>query len=153
MLCDTRMKEIRGSASAVVPAPPDECYALLAAVDRYDEWNGELVRELEVLERDPPRLRAVIYVKQSPFMKTFSLQAAVATEPPRAVHITRIPNEPGDHEAMRLVWRIAPADAGSRIELDFSAVTSFLPGFFPLGGVGNLIAGTLLESAVEALRR
>ena len=149
------MKEIRGSASAVVRASAQDCYALLAAVDRYGSWNGDLVRELEVLEREPDgspvRLRAQIYVKQSPFMKTFELTVAIRNEPPNAVHITRLPNEPTDREGLELSWRILPEGSGALLELQFMALASFVPGFLPLGGVGNLIAETLLESATEAL--
>ncbi len=145
------MKEIRGAASAEVAAPAARSYELLAAAERYREWNGELVRELDVLDRDPLRVRAVIYVRQSPFAKTFELRVAVRTEPPHAVHIVRIPNEPTDPEALELTWRVAAAAGGSRITLQFAAVVSFVPGFVPLGGVGNLIADTLLSSAVRAL--
>jgi ribosome-associated toxin RatA of RatAB toxin-antitoxin module len=145
------MKEFRGSASATVRASAQESYALLAAVDRYAEWNGELVRELEVLQAEPLRLRAVIRVKRGRLTKTFEMRVAARTEPPHAVHITRIPNEPDDPEGLELTWRISSAGAGTRVELDFRAVASFVPGFLPLGGVGDLIAGTLLEAATDAL--
>ncbi len=95
-----------------MPASPQECFELLAAVDRYREWNGELMRELEVLQAEPLHVRAVIYVKQSPFMKTFELCVAVRTEPPSCVYIDRIPNEPTDPEGLDLRWRVEPADAG-----------------------------------------
>jgi hypothetical protein len=145
------MKEFRGSGSALVRASTEESYALLAAVDRYAEWNGELVRELEVLQAEPLRLRAVIYVKRAPFTKTLELRVAVRNAPPHTVHITRIPNEPTDPEGLELTWRVGSAAVGTRVELDFRAVASFVPGFLPLGGVGNLIAGKLLSSATDAL--
>jgi ribosome-associated toxin RatA of RatAB toxin-antitoxin module len=145
------MKEIRGSASATVRASAQDSYALLAAVDRYAEWNGELVRELEVLQAEPLRLRAVICVKRGRLTKTFELRVATHTEPLHVVHITRIPNDPDDPEGLELSWRVAPAGSGARLELAFSAVASFVPGFLPLGGIGNLIAGTLLEAATDAL--
>jgi hypothetical protein len=145
------MKEFRGSARATVRASAEESYALLAAVERYREWNGELVRELEVLQDEPLRLRAVICIERRPFVKTFEIRVAAHTEPPHAVHITRMPNEPTDPEAMELTWRVAAANSGTRVELDFSAVASFVPGFLPLGRIGNLIAGTLLEAATDAL--
>lgn len=145
------MKEIRGAASAEVPAPAGRSYELLAAVDRYGEWNRELVRELEVLDHDPLRLRAAINLKRSPFTKTFELRVVIRTEPPRVVHIERVPNEPTDPEALELTWRVTATPAGSRIELDLAAVASFVPGFIPLGGAGDLIAKTLLSSAVAAL--
>ena len=150
------MKEIRGSASAVARATPESCFSLLAAVDRYGDWNADLVREVEVIEREeddwPARARGAIYVKHSPVMKHFELTVAVRAEPPRAVYITRIPNEPSDREALELAWRLAPARGrATRINLELQAVVSFVPGFIPLGGVGNMIADTLLEAATEAL--
>jgi ribosome-associated toxin RatA of RatAB toxin-antitoxin module len=151
------VKEIHGSASGIVRATPERCFSLLAAVDRYRDWNAELVRELEVLERHrddkPTRVRAVIHVKQSPFMKNFELTVAVRAEPPHAIFITRIPNEPSDPEALELAWRVAPRSAGgaTRIGLQFNAVASFIPGFLPLGGIGNLIAERLLDAATTAL--
>jgi hypothetical protein len=58
------MKSIEGRASAVVGSAVEDCFALLAAVDRYPCWNGELVREVEVLERDgeghPARARRAL---------------------------------------------------------------------------------------------
>ena len=152
------MKEIRGSASAAVPAPANECFSLLAAVDRYAVWNGDLVRELNVLERDPEglpaRVRAVISIKRGSPVKTFELTVAVTTDPPHAVYITRIPNEPSDREELHLVWRVDPqrSAADTRIELQFAAMASFVPGFLPLGGIGNRIAEKLVESAGRALR-
>ncbi len=145
------MKEIRGSASAVVRAPAQKCYALLAAVDRYDEWNRDLVRELEVLQREPLRLRAAIHVKRSQFAKTFELRVAVSAEPPWAVYITRIANEPSDPERLRLAWRITPAREGTQLQLDLNAVASFVPRLMPLRSLGNTIARKLLGSATEAL--
>jgi hypothetical protein len=172
VVCDTshRVKEIRGSARAVVRARPKECFALLAAVDRYSGWNGELVRELEVLERGsddrPARLRAVIDLKRSPFVGSLDVTVAVRTEPPRAVYITRIPNEPSDPERLELVWRIDrdrsrcgtridrdDSRSGTRIDLDLLAVAAFVPGFIPLGGIGDLVAEKLLGSAADTLGR
>lgn len=151
MLCDSApVKEIRGSASAEVAAPVERSYELLAGVDRYGEWNGDLVRELEVLDRDPLRIRAVIHVKQSPLMKNFELRLVVHAQP-HVVHIERLPNEPTDPEALELAWQVASADGGSRIDLEFAAVVSFAPAFLPLHGVGDLLANRLLSSAVAAL--
>ena len=159
LITTTLMKEIRGGASAVVRARAEECFALLAAVDRYGGWNGELVGDLQVVERDsdeyPAKLRAVIHFKGSPFLKTLDLTVAVRAEPPRAVYITRIPNEPSDPERLQLLWRIEPdgSRSGTRIDLALLAVASFVPGFMPVGGIGDRVAGKLLRSAADTLGR
>ncbi len=155
MLCDTRVKEISGSASATVRASVQDCYSLLAAVQRYGEWNRELLRELEVLQREPLEVRAIVNVKWTPFLRTIELTAAVDTDPPHGVKITRIPNEPSDPEELELLWRLEP-DRGSsatRIELRFVALASSVPRFVPLGGIGKLVAEKLVESAHGRPRR
>jgi ribosome-associated toxin RatA of RatAB toxin-antitoxin module len=152
------VKSITGSASARVRADQAACFALLAAVDRYDDWNPDLVRELEVLSHDkqgrPERLNAVLHVKQSPIAKDFELTVAVRTDPSHTVHISRLPNEPTDEEALELVWRIEGDGGGdqARLEVRFEAQVSFLPRFLPVGGVGDMIARALMSSAVKALQ-
>jgi hypothetical protein len=48
-----------------VAAPLEECFALLAAVDRYRDWCPDVVRQVEVLDRDaagePLRAIAEVY--------------------------------------------------------------------------------------------
>jgi hypothetical protein len=39
------MKELDGTAMAAVPAPVEECLAVLEAVDRYPAWYPEVVRD------------------------------------------------------------------------------------------------------------
>ncbi len=69
------------------------CFSVLAAVERYPDWSGESIRAVTVLDRDPNglpvRAHAVVHVAQSPFGKTFELDAAIRSEPPRAVHVSR----------------------------------------------------------------
>ena len=43
------MKELQGRASGEVDAAPEECFELLAAVDRYPAWF-KVVRTVEILE-------------------------------------------------------------------------------------------------------
>lgn len=149
------MKEIQGRASASVDARQEDCFSLLAAIDRYPEWNGELVREVQVLESDregrPSTARAVLHVAQSPFGKGFELIVAARPEPPGRVHITRVPNEASDRERLDLVWRLHRNEPTTLIELDFRALVSFLPGFLPLGGVGDQIAQALVDAAASAV--
>ncbi len=148
------MKELRGSASAVVGESVEESFRLLAAVDRYPTWNGAPFREVDVLELDregnPVRARATVHLSLSPFGKAFELVVSVRTERPTAVYLTRIPNEPSDHERMELAWRLRE-DGGTRIELGFEAVVSFLPRFVPLAGVGDRIAESVVGSAARTL--
>jgi ribosome-associated toxin RatA of RatAB toxin-antitoxin module len=148
------MKRIEGEASATVSASVAACFELFVAVDRYPVWGPELFREVEVLERAPDgrpaTARAELHIAQSPFSKDFELVVAVAARPPNVVELTRIPNEPSDREGLEMTWKATGA-AGTRIELGFEAIASFIPGFVPLPRVGDLIARTLVEAAAAAL--
>jgi polyketide cyclase/dehydrase/lipid transport protein len=148
------MKRIDGTASSVVAAPPQRCFGLVAAIDRYPSWNGELVREVEVLawtgDASPARARLAIHVAQSPFGKDHELILDVHTEPARVVHLTRLPADGSDRDQLAISWRI-DGERATRLSLDFRATTSMVPSFLPLPGVGNLIAQHLLEIAVRAL--
>ena len=128
-------------------APLAACFAVLAAVDRYPCWS-DFVREVVDVERDddgrPRRAHVVVHVAQSPFGKRFEFDVAIRTEPPRAVRVTRLPSTPS------LSWSLLEG-RGTRVGLNFSASVSFLPSLVPLPGVGDLIAGTLLDEAAAEL--
>jgi hypothetical protein len=64
--------------------------------------------------------------------------------------VTKVPDGPSDRTRLALTWHLYP-DAATRIELEFRAAASFLPSLLPLFGVGDLIAGTLLQAAAREL--
>ena len=76
------MKDLRGTANAVVGAPRDACFALLQAVDRYPAWHPAVVREVEVLDRDGDgvavQARTKLHVALGAIVKDFDLVMAVA---------------------------------------------------------------------------
>jgi len=100
------MKRLDGRADAVVVAPMATCLSVLAAVERYPSWSGEFIRAVTVLERDPAGLpvrpHVVVHVAQSPFGKTFEFDAAIYSEPPRAVHLNRLPSRSSDADRLSL---------------------------------------------------
>lgn len=149
------MKHLDGRAEAVVSTAVATCFSVLAAVERYPDWSGEFIRAVTVLDRDhnglPVRAHAVVHVAQSPFGKTFEFDAAIRSEPPRAVHLSRLPSGPSDSDRFSLTWSLRTEVDGTRIALGFAASVSFLPGLLPLPGVGDLIARTLLDAAVREL--
>ncbi len=148
------MKSIDGRADSVVRASAEECFALLAAVDRYPAWTGELVREVHVLEWDasdqPTRARVTLHVAQSPLAKEFELVMSVQAKPVESVLLARVPHDASDREQLEIDWRLH-REVGTRIEVSFHGVTPRVPSFVPLGGVGDEIADTLLRAAVKAL--
>ena len=149
------MKHVDGRAGAVVSAPMATCFSLLGKVERYPDWSGEFIRAVTVLDRDagglPVRAHVILHVAHSPFGKTFEFDAAVRARALRAVDLSRLPTGPSDTERFLLSWSLSDDPHGTRIALEFAAAVSFLPALLPLPGVGDLIAGTLLDAAVREL--
>lgn len=147
------MKELRGSAAGVAAAPVEECVRFLRAVDRYPTWYHEVVRQVDVLERDgdgnPARARALLHVAVGPLVKDFDLVLAVTLADPRTVTLSRLPNDSGDQERFEVTWRLEPG-AATRMRLDIDAILS-VPRLVPVGGVGDRMAEGFVTAARKAL--
>jgi hypothetical protein len=147
------MKELRGTASATVGADPEECTALLAAIDAYPRWYPELIRAGEVLERTPDgvpsRARTTIHLAVGPLVRDFELEVAVAVAPGREVTLTRVPHEASDPEQFRVDWRVHPRPQ-VRLDVELTARLD-VPMLLPLGGVGDSLAQGFVEAASRAL--
>jgi hypothetical protein len=102
------MKELHGRATGIVAAPLDECLALLEAVDRYPAGYPEVVRDVEVLNRDPSgrptRARTKVHVSRGPLVKDFDLVLAIVGEPPATVKLTRPTHDPSQ-QRLDVTWR------------------------------------------------
>jgi ribosome-associated toxin RatA of RatAB toxin-antitoxin module len=146
------LKELQGSASAEIAVPAEDCFALLASIDRYPAWF-EFVRDAEVLEREAdgrPRLARVgLHVPQSPFGTDFELLVLIEGERPDAMQFTKLPAHPADQDRLELTWRLREAGS-TEIEFEFDAAVSFVPGYLPVGGAGDLIAEAILDAALVA---
>ena len=133
-------------------ASPEECFALLAAVDRYPEWCADVVRRVEVLERgaggQPRRVRMTIHVARGAIAREFQISLAVAVEPPRFVTLTRVTDHPTNQE-FSAVWLLHP-DRGTRIELQLDAKLR-VPALVPAGGIPDEIANGFVAAASRAL--
>ena len=149
------MKELQGRARAELDVPPHDCFALLAAVERYPDWF-EVVSRVEILEAErngtPGLARAELHVPHSPFGRHFELFVAVQTESPVAVTLTRVPDGPADPDRLELIWRMG-GNGSTQLEFEFDAAASFVPGFFPVGDAGQAIAQAAIEAARAALNR
>jgi ribosome-associated toxin RatA of RatAB toxin-antitoxin module len=146
------VKELQGSASAEIELPPEECFALVASVDRYPGWF-EMIRAVEVLKRKPggfPSLaRVELHIPQSPFGTDFELVMAIEAEHPEAVLFTKLPAGPSDQDRLELSWRMRENGA-TEIEFEFDAAVSFVPGYLPVGSAGDAIAEAILGAATTA---
>ena len=133
-------------------APLEECFALLAAVDRYPEWCSDVVRYVEVLERgvrdQPRRVRMMIHVARGTLMKEFQLFLAIAVEPPRSVTLTRVTDHPTNQE-FTAVWLVR-SDSATRISLQLDAKLR-VPALVPAAGIPDEIADGFVAAASRAL--
>lgn len=144
------MKELHGTANVVVPVPLDRCFALLATVDRYPAWYPQVVKAVDVIDRDaagiPSKIRTLLRVARQPLAREFDITLAVAVDWPRSVDLTLVGDDP---ERFAFAWRLAAA-AGTEIRLDMNAKLD-VPHLLPLGSVGDSLAADFLAAAVRAL--
>jgi len=148
------MKTIDGKSTVTVAAGPDETFALLAAVDAYPRWNGELVPSVEVREAGEDGRPAVVvmllHIEQSPVGKDFAFTARVVTRAPDSVELVSI-DDPAERDRIALAWSLGAQDPGTRIDLRFHCETPRLPGYFPVFGLGDQIARYLIGGVAGAL--
>jgi ribosome-associated toxin RatA of RatAB toxin-antitoxin module len=148
------MKELTGTATRVVAASTDDCFALLQAVDRYPVWHPDVVKEVDIVERGPDgpptQIRTTLHVSRGPLVRDFHLLMAVAAEQPVAVTLTRLRNEPSDQEQFEVRWRLRQQGAATQVRLDIAANLS-VPRLVPLGGVGDAMAEGFVAAAANAL--
>ena len=146
------MAELRGTATDLVAAPLADAFALVQAVDRYPSWYPDVVREVEVVERDaeglPHRVRTKLHVARGPVVKDFDLIMAVIAEPPESLRLTRVSDHPSD-QSFEVAWRLRDRGRTS-LTVDLSANLN-VPRFLPLGGIGNSIAEGFVQAAKDAL--
>ena len=133
-------------------APLEDCFALVAAVDRYPDWCPDIVRDVEVLDRDPEgrpsRVRMGMRVAQGALVREFGLFLAIVVEPPRIVKLTRVTDHPTNQE-FRATWLLRPAGS-TRLALQLDAVLR-VPSYIPAGGVGDAIAEGFVAAACRAV--
>ena len=146
------MKDLDGTASAVVAAPLERCQTLLEAVDDYPGWYPDAVREVDVLERDPndrpTRARALLHLSHGPVNKDFDLVLAVVSDPPGTIRLTRLADSGSSQFAV--TWRLRDNGGGTRINLELSASMN-VPRFIPVGGIGDAIARGFIDAAKRKL--
>jgi hypothetical protein len=147
------VKDLRGQATGTVSADPRRCFALLLAVDGYPTAYPEVIREVEVIERDragsPLIARAKIHVAIGPVQRDLELLVKVSSERDRMVRLTRIPNDRSDLERVSLTWRISPGPP-TRLTVRLRARLE-VPRVIPIQGGGGALARGLLEAASQTL--
>jgi ribosome-associated toxin RatA of RatAB toxin-antitoxin module len=149
------MKQLHGTATATVPAPIEDCFELLDAIDGYPAWYPEVVKHATVIERDadgrPIRARADLHVSVGPLARDFHLELQVSMSPPTVVRFARIPHHAGDNERFEVLWKLE-ASSETVIMLELNANLS-VPRLLPLTGVGDSLAQGFVTAAVRQLAK
>jgi hypothetical protein len=122
-----------------VTAPLEQCFALLAAIDHYPEWCPDVVRYVEVLERD---------ARGQPERVSMMIHLALAIDPPRSVTLTRVTDHPTNQE-FTAVWLVHP-DKRTRIGLQLEAKLR-VPALVPAAGIPDEIANAFVAAAARTL--
>ncbi len=127
--------------------------SLFTDVDRYPSWYPDVVKQVEVLERDdqgqPTKAHTKLHVQHGPITHDFDLTMAVEVDPPGTVKLSRIPHERSDGEKFEVTWRVSGA-APTRLAVDLAANLD-VPRFLPLGGIGDSIAQGFVSAAMREL--
>lgn len=145
------MKELRGAATTLVSAPLAQCLALVEAVDGYPAWYPDVVRAVDVLERDarglPSRAQTKLHLSVGPLTKDFDLLMAVTVESPATVKLAKV----GGAAKFEVTWRLHDGQR-TRLALELDANLD-APRFLPLGGVGDSVAQGFVSAASAELAR
>ncbi len=140
-------------AAASVEASVEACLALLADVEGYPRWHPEVVRGVEVSERDragrASRARVELRLGFGQLAGSFEELMAVSVRPGEEVRLERIPHGAGDPERFEVRWRVT-AGPPTRLELELSASLE-LPRLLPLGGLADSVAQGFVAAARLAL--
>jgi hypothetical protein len=146
------MKELHGTASAVVSAPPEKCIAMLAAIEAYPDWYPDGVRDVETLERDgggqPTKVRTTLHVEVAALSRDFNLTMSVAVEPQGRVALRKLKADSSD-PPFDVIWHVSERD-GTTIEIELDTALP-VPRFLPVGGIGDSIARSFVAAASEEL--
>jgi ribosome-associated toxin RatA of RatAB toxin-antitoxin module len=145
-------RQFHGEAAEVVAAPLEDCFALLAAVDRYPDWCPDIVQDVDVLDRGPEgrpsRVRMRMHIAQGALVREFDLFLAIVVEPPRIVKLTRVTDHPTNQE-FNATWLLLPAGS-TRLALQLDARLR-VPFYVPASGIGGAIAEGFVAAACRAL--
>ncbi|HZU40851.1 MAG TPA: SRPBCC family protein [Solirubrobacteraceae bacterium] len=147
------MKELRASASATVTASPERALDLLEDVGGYPRWYPDVVRDVEVVREDargrPRRARATLHATVGPINRDFELLLDVARDGD-TVALERVAHGAADRERFEVVWEVAPAGSGARIDLRLEAALE-VPRLVPVGGLGDSLASGFVAAAAREL--
>ncbi len=147
------MKHLRGAASGESERASADCFAMLADIESYPGWYPEVVRTMQVVQRDeqgaPVRAETTLHLSRGPLVKDFELLLALDARPPSRVMLSRVPHGPPDGEEFEVTWRLE--DRGStHIELELRASVA-VPRLLPVGDLADAFARGFVDAAIKQL--
>jgi hypothetical protein len=127
---------------------------MLGDIEGYPRWYPDVVRGVEVVDRDgdglATRARARLHAAAGPLSRDLELLLSVSRRA-EEVKLARVPNETTDRERFEVRWTVRPGDGdGCRIEVALAA-TLDVPRLVPLGGIGDSMASGFVAAAARAL--
>jgi uncharacterized protein YndB with AHSA1/START domain len=111
---------LSGSSSAEIAAPRQRCWEVVAAVERWPEWQSGLQR-VEVVERDAEARPVVCDTFSEMRFLKLRCRVSIVYAPPERIAFARLESE--DVEAMEGAWELEDIGggrtrAGYRLALD-----------------------------------
>ena len=146
---------LEGENSIQVDAPCERCFGLVAALDRFPEWQSQ-VRSAKVYERDAEGRPEVAETVSDARVREIKYRLRYAYEPPHRISWTYVD---GDVKDIRGEYRFEPLDADRtrvtyRLEVDPGRRLGLLLRGRLADKVRDYVMGTTLdELKAEAERR
>ncbi|MEA2398787.1 MAG: Polyketide cyclase / dehydrase and lipid transport, partial [Thermoleophilaceae bacterium] len=145
------VRSLRGRSERLIPASLEECFAVLAGVERWPDWISTL-RSLEVLESDSSGRPSRVAMEARVLGLTLALAATVEVTAREGVAIRRVPHGDDDPERFELVIALADVGGGARASAELSAQLE-VPRLLPLPGVAaDQAAARVLADLERRLR-
>lgn len=145
------MSELRGSATGEVPSPIEDCWALVADIERAPRWQRTL-GSVVVQERDADDRPLICDTVSGVSRFTVRVRIRVDYSPPHQIRFTQVASE--DLDAMEAGWNLEPVGP------ELTRATYFLsldPGPVPLlarpleKAIRPLVVGHQPRELAEAL--
>ena len=121
------MAKLSDSASAEISAPIDACWAIVADVARWPEWQGTL-GALDVLEQDAEGRATLCHMELDAKVTTIKMRLSCTYRPPVEQSFERVS---GDLSSLAGAWRLEEVGDGLtratyRLDVNPGGVLNFL---------------------------
>lgn len=148
------MKVFDGSATGIVAAPLERCYAQLADLEGYPQWCPETVRSITVTatgdDGKPVAIDAALTFAYGPLKFNHDLPLTLTLDEPREVRLQRLADAEHDPEQFQVTWQLEPVDEQSTSLTVKLHATLNLPSFLP-DAIADEVSRGFLVAAQRSL--